>query len=298
MRSPLAYSPRPLPLSNASALAAGIYLGSLIALAFAYSNPIVLAGVGVAVIVAGLLADAGPALRVAGRWGLVLGVLVVAVNVLASQRGETILVRGFDVPVLGQVDISLEALIEGAVLALRITVVFAAFAVYSACIDPDRMMRLIRPLAPHSALTATLITRLVPLAAADQARLREAAALRGPGAAPVGRVELARRLLAGSLDRAVDVAATLELRGYARGVPRRGARRRSSRHSPRFVAAGLATLAVGIGARIAGAGDFEPYPTITIDTGALTLLLAGVLPVIAAAPYVGIRRPRSGGRDG
>ena len=30
---------------------------------------------------------------------------------------------------------------------------------------------------------------------------------------PVGRAPLARRLLAGSLDRAVDVAATLELRG-------------------------------------------------------------------------------------
>ncbi len=222
--------------------------------------------------------------------------LVVAVNVIASQRGDTILIRGFDLPVFGQIDISLEALIEGAVLALRITVVFAAFAVYSACIDPDRMMRLIRPLAPHSALTATLITRLVPLAAADQARLREAAALRGPGAAPVGRVDLARRLLAGSLDRAVDVAATLELRGYARGVPRRGARRRSSRHSPRFAAAGLATLAVGIAARIAGAGDFEPYPTVTIDAGGLTLALAAVLPLIAAAPYIGIRRPRPGER--
>ncbi len=289
MRSPLAYSPSPLPLSNASAVAAGLYLGSVITLAFAYSNPIVLAGVGVAVVVAGLLADVGPALRLAGRWGLVLGAFVVAINVIASQRGDTILIRGFDLPVLGQIDISAEALVEGAVLALRITVVFAAFAVLSACVDPDRMMRLIRPLAPHSALTATLITRLVPLAASDQARLREAAALRGPGAAPVGRVDLARRLLAGSLDRAVDVAATLELRGYARGVPRRGSRPRSSRHSRRFAIAGIAILVAGIGARLGGAGDFEPYPTIEMDAGLLTVALALLLPLVAAAPYAGLR---------
>ena len=85
---------------------------------------------------------------------------------------------------------------------------------------PTGCCALLRPLARRSALTATLITRLVPLAAADHARLREAAALRGPAAAAVGRAAIARRLVAGSLDRAVDVAATLELRGYARGAPR------------------------------------------------------------------------------
>jgi energy-coupling factor transport system permease protein len=296
MRSPLAYSPRPLPLSNSSAAAASVYLGSLVVCAFAYSNPIVLASVGAAVVIAGLLADAGAALRLAARWGIALGILVTLVNVIASQRGDTILMRGFDLPVLGQIDISLEALVEGAVLALRIAVVFAAGAVYSACVDPDRVMRMIRPLAPHSALTATLITRLVPLAAADQARLREASALRGPGAAAVGQVELARRLLAGSLDRAVDIAATLELRGYARGLPRRGARRRNSRHSWRFAVAGLAIAIVAIAARVAGAGDFAPYPTVSIDTGAATLALAAALPVLAAAPYIGIRRHLTRGR--
>ena len=166
----------------------------------------------------------------AARWGAALGVLVVAVNAVAAQRGDTILVRGWHLPVLGQLDVSGEALAEGAIVGLRIAIVFCAFAVHSACVDPDRMLRLLRPLARHSALTATLITRLVPLAAADHARLAEAARLRGPAAAPVGRPALARRLVAGSLDRAVDVAAALELRGYARGVPGHRGAARSSRH--------------------------------------------------------------------
>jgi energy-coupling factor transport system permease protein len=290
VRSAIAYTPRPGPLGAAGVLAASAYLGAPAVLAFAFSSPIVLAGTAAAIGVAGALAGARDALVAAARWGLVLGVLVIAVNAIAAQRGETILLRGGDLPVLGQVDISAEALAEGAILALRITVVFCAFAVHSACVDPDRLLRLLRPVARHSALTATVITRLVPLAAADNARLREARALRGPAAAPVGRAALVRRLVGGALDRAVDVAATLELRGYARGLPRRPGRGRRSRHGWRFAAAGAAIGAAGLAASLAGAGGFEAYPTVSIDTGSLTLALAAALPLLAALPYAGLDR--------
>ncbi len=292
-RSPLAYAAGRGALSEASAASASIYLGSLAVIAFAYSNPIVLAGAGLAVTVAALGAGAGRALAAAARWGVVLGVFVVAVNGLSSQRGDTILARLGELPLLGRVDVSAEALAEGAVLALRIVVVLGAFAVHSACVDPDRMLRLLRPLARRSALTATLITRLVPLAAADHARLREAAALRGPAAAAVGRAALIRRLVAGSLDRAVDVAAALELRGYARGARARGGSRRASRHSWRFALAGIAILALGFAARAAGAGAFEAYPAISLGTGAATLALGAMLPLITALPFLGTR-----GRNG
>ena len=130
------------------------------------------------------------------------------------------LARLGDWPILGQVDITLEAIVAGVSIGLRAAVTMVAFGVYSACVDPDRVLRALRPVAARSALTATLVSRLVPVTAADAGRLRDAAQLRGPGAAAVGKGPLARRLLAGSLDRAVDVAATLELRGYSLGVPR------------------------------------------------------------------------------
>jgi energy-coupling factor transport system permease protein len=292
MRSALAYTPGRGPLHAASAAAATLYLGSFAAVAFVFWSPIVLAGAGAAVAVAGLAAGAGRALAAALRWSAVLAALVIAVNALASQRGETILVRGWDLPVLGQLDVTAEALAEGAVLALRIAVVFGAFAVYSACVDPDRVIRLVRPLARHSALTATLIARLVPLAATDYGRLREAIALRGPAASPVGRSQVVRRLVAGSLDRAVDVAATLELRGYARGAPRAAGRRKAGRHSWRFAFAGGLVLALTVAARIGGVGDFEAFPTVELDTGAATLALAAALPLAAAMPFLGTAGPR------
>src|SRR6187397_2374418 len=101
MRSPLAYVPRHTPLGDAGALAASTYLGSFAFVALAYSNPLVLAGAGGAVVVAGLAARATRALRASARWGLGLGVFIIAINGLVAQRGDTVIVHGLWLPLLG-----------------------------------------------------------------------------------------------------------------------------------------------------------------------------------------------------
>jgi energy-coupling factor transport system permease protein len=290
MRSPLAYTPRPGPLQSASPAAAVAYLGSLVLVAFLFSSPLLLAAVGVAAVLAGLLAGAGDAVRAALRMGLTLALLIAAVNVLVTSRGETVLARLGEWPLLGRVDVTAEALAAGAVLGLRAAVVLVAFAVYSACVDPDRVLRALRPIAGRSALTATLISRLVPVAAADAARLRDAGRLRGPGAAPVGRAPLARRLLAGSLDRAVDVAATLELRGYGLDAPRAPRACNRSRYDARFYAAALALTVAAIAGKALGAGGFGEYPALTMDAEPLTLALALLVALAGLVPLR--RKPR------
>jgi energy-coupling factor transport system permease protein len=290
MRSPFAYTPRPGPLQAASPAAAVLYLGSLIAVAFLYSSPLVLAATGAALVLAGRLAGARTAVRAALWMGLSLALLIVFVNALVVSRGESVLARLGEWPILGQVDVTAEAIAAGAVLGLRAAVVMVAFAVYSACVDPDRVLCALRPIAGRSALTATLVSRLVPVAAADAARLRDAAQLRGPAAAPVGKAPLARRLLAGSLDRAVDVAATLELRGYSLDAPRAKNHRTRSRYDRRFYATGATVLAVAIAAEALGADAFSEYPSIELGLGAGTLALSALLILSALAPWR--RRPR------
>ena len=288
MRSPLAYRPRPGPLADASALAASVYFGSFALIGFSFTNPVVLAGAAAGITLASVASGTTRALGVAVRYGLALAGVFVVVNGIASQRGDTILLRGGELPVLGRIDVSAEALIEGGVLAGRVLVVMMAFAVLSASVDPDRLLRLLRPVARRSALTATLIARLVPLAARDHDRLREAAVLRGPAAAPVGRAAMVRRLVAGSLDRAVDVAATLELRGYARGAPSRASQPPAGRHSWRFLVAGIGIAAVAISARFGGVGGFEPYPAAVIDVDLATIGLALAIALMALAPFARI----------
>jgi energy-coupling factor transport system permease protein len=283
MRSPFAYMPRNRPLQAASPGAAVFYLGALLVVAFLYSNPIVLFAAGVAAVLAGLLAGARRAVRAGLRMGLTLVLLIVVVNALVVDRGETVLARLGHWPLYGQVNVTLETLVAGAALGLRVAVAILLSAVYSACVDPDRVLRALRPIAGRSALTATLVSRLIPVAAADATRLRDAAALRGPGAAPVGRAALARRLLAGSLDRSVDVAATLELRGYNLDAPRARGRRRS-RYDRRFYLVGALVLAAAIVGKAIGADEFHAYPTIDIGTGPATLALATLLLASGLAP--------------
>lgn len=290
MRSPFAYIPRRGPLQSARPGAAVAYLGSLVVVAFLYSSPPVLLAAGFAACLAGWLAGARIAVRAALRMGLGLAVLIVVVNALVVDRGETVLARLGELPILGQVDITLEAIVAGLSIGMRAVVTMVAFGVYSACVDPDRVLRALRPIAARSALTATLVSRLVPVAAADAGRLRDAGQLRGPGAAPVGKGALARRLLAGSLDRAVDVAATLELRGYSLDVPRGRRRREPSRHDVRFYAVAAVVLAVAIVGEVAGADDFHPYPTIHIGLGAATLAVCAVVAASGLAPLRPARR--------
>jgi len=318
MRSPFAYTPRPGPLQAASPSAAIAYLGALVAVAFLYSNPMVLTAVGVAAALAGYLAGAGASVRLALRMGLTLALLIVVVNVLVVDRGETVLLRLGEAPLLGRVDVTAEAMVEGAILGLRAGVAMIAFAVYSACVDPDRVLRGLRPIAGRSALTAALISRLVPVAVADAARLRDAAQLRGPAAAPVGRATLLRRLMAGSLDRAVDVAATLELRGYAvtrldtaRGgvlgrldrithkqvrsplrpscvLPSLGPghvrMRFKSRYDGRFYCVGATVLVAAIIGMAMGADGFHGYPTIEVGLGPGTVALSALIVLSGLAP--------------
>lgn len=286
IRSPFAYSPRRGPLQSASPAAAVAYLGSLVAVAFLFSSPIVLAAVGVAAVTAGLLAGAPRAVRASLWMGLTLGILIVVVNAIVVSSGETVVARLGEWPIFGRVDVTAEAIAEGLILALRALVVLVAFAVYSACVDPDRVLRALRPVAGRSALTATLVSRLVPVAAADAARLRDAAQLRGRAAAPVGKAQLARRLLAGSLDRAVDVAATLELRGYGLGSPRIDFGRDRSRHDLRFYAVAGAVLALAAAGQLAGVGGFHAYPTIGLDSDAATWCMATLIALSGRAPWV------------
>jgi energy-coupling factor transport system permease protein len=290
MRSPFAYTPRPGLLQAVSPGAAVAYLGALVVVAFLYSNPVILAAAGVAAVLAGRIAGARDAVRAALRMGLTLAVLIVVVNALVVSRGETVLARLGEWPLLGQVDVTAEAVAAGAVLGLRAAVAMVAFAVYSSCVDPDRVLRALRPIAGRSALTATLISRLVPVAAADATRLRDAGRLRGPGAARVGSAPLARRLLAGSLDRAVDVAATLELRGYGLDAPRAKQHKAHSRYDARFYAVGATVLIAAIVAKLLGADGFNAYPTLGVGTSPLTLALSVLLILSGLTPLR--RKPR------
>lgn len=294
--SPLAYVPRRASLQGAGLGPAALYLGAYLVICFLSSDPVVLIAATFGAALAGYGCHAGRAVRFSLRLGALLAVSMIVINGLVTSRGETVLLRLGEWPVFGRIDVTAESLAAGAVIGLRAMGTMVVIAVWSACIDPDRMLRAMHRTARRSALTATLISRLVPLAAGDQSRLSEAAGLRGPGAVPVGRIALAHRLLAGSLDRAVDVAATLELRGYGRSGPAAGSQEAPSRYNLRFWIAGSTLMSAAIISIAFGLPGLGTYPGFEYSPGAASLGLAGLF---AAGGLVTWQRGRgSGGSRG
>jgi energy-coupling factor transport system permease protein len=218
------------------------------------------------------------------RWSLFFALLIVIVNPLVYAGGDTLLVRG-DAVLGHRFDITLEALVQGVLAGLRIVVIVGAFGLFTAAVDPDALLRLFRRVSYRSALTASLTTRLVPVLARDATRRGDAARCRPE---PPGRLASVRLALAGSLDRAVDVAAALEVRGYAlAGKPARDPRARWSRHDVRVALATALMVSVAVGARVAGVGEVEIYPRIDLAAGPGELALAVALPLIALLPFAG-----------
>lgn len=272
--SPIAYQPRRATLQLASLAPVALYLGAYLLVCFFASDPFVLVAAAAGAAIAGYGCGAGQAVKFSLKLGAFLALTMVVVNALVTSRGATVLARLGDWPILGQVDVTAEAVAAGTIIGLRAMGTMVVIGVWSACVDPDRILRAVHGVARRSALTASLISRLVPLAATDYARIGEAASLRGPGASPVSRGAMAHRLLAGSLDRAVDVAATLELRGYGKDSGRPAVGDPPSRYDRRFWLAGILLLAVALLELWSGAGRMETYPEISYRPGVVAVFAA------------------------
>ena len=280
----MTYRRRASPLHAARAGAGCAYCLALAIAALMLSAPLELAAVTLAIVLAGVSAGVGRELRRAAIFAVALAVLIALVNALVTRDGLTVIARLGDLPVLGHTDVTLEATAYGGILGLRAVALILCGALYTATVDPDEVLKLFRRVSFRSALTATLATRMVPILARDSRRLADAQRCR-PGRPP-SRVQLMRAATSGVLDRALDVAAVLEVRGYgaARRPPR--ARRPYSRHDFAFMASALALLGLAIAARAADLAPFRAYPTLYAPVGAGGIALALALLACALLPFM------------
>ena len=280
----MSYRRRASPLQAARAGAGCAYCLALALAALILSNPVALGAVTIAVAGAGIAAGVGREVRRAALFALPLAIMIAAVNALVTRNGLTVIWRLGDLPLLGHTDVTLEATTYGAILGLRAAALILCGALYTAAIDPDEVMALFRRFSFRSALTATIATRMVPVLLRDSRRLADAQRCR-PGRPP-SRVALMRAATAGVMDRALDVAAALEVRGYgtARRPPAR--RRPYSRHDLAFYASALGVVAIAVTARIAALASFQAYPSLQIATGAGTGALACGLVACALVPFI------------
>jgi energy-coupling factor transport system permease protein len=176
--------------------------------------------VSVAVLTAGLLLVClrAPTTR---RWPYVVGTTLSAaalfvVTPFVETLGSHPLWTGPIVPVLGQLDVTHEELASALFQACRLAAVGLAFSAYALLVDHDRLVGSVGA-ARRAVLAVALATRLLPTLERDAHGYVES--LRGRGLEVTGarrRAALLSPLLAGSLERGLNLAEAMEARGYGR----------------------------------------------------------------------------------
>lgn len=191
-------------------------LAAAAATAFLTDRAWIVAAIVVVLIVACLRA---PASR---RWPYLVGALVSGTGVIVlspllwSSGGGTLLWEGPTIPVLGPLDVSTDEVSAAVLSGLRLTSVALAFSAYALLLDHDRLVAS-AGFARRSALAVALATRLVPTLERDAAGLAESVRGRGVELSGVrGYAALLSPLVAGSLERASNLAEAMEARGYGR----------------------------------------------------------------------------------
>ena len=277
------YERRPSPLHAARAWVGAVWCVTLGLVALSIEQPLVLGVLLGCVVGAAFAAGAGRRVALTLAWGVPFALVIALINTLVTRDGVTVLVRGFGLPVFGQTDITLEALVYSAILGLRFLIVIGCAGLLAACVDPDELLRSVRRVSVRSGVTAAVATRLVPVLARDARRLAEAR--RTVGAEGERRVAVLRAVTTGALDRATDVAATLEVRGFAlAGRPARE-RRPWSRHDLAFAASATALAALGIAAGVEDWSAFATVPRLGPANASEPLLLAAALAACVLLPF-------------
>ena len=147
---------------------------------------------------------------------LASGAGVFLLSPLLAVEGSDALWRGPTLPVLGPLDVTVEEIRIAALNGLRLAAAGLAFSAYALLVDHDRLVAAAR-FARRFALAVALATRLVPTLERDAAGLKDAVRGRGvPVGGARGHARLLSPLVAGSLERAANLAEAMEARGFGR----------------------------------------------------------------------------------
>jgi len=297
--SPVAARPRRgrlrgAPVARGLALrqpvAAAAFVAAVAFAAMVVANPVqvvVLLAFNLAVLaLSGHLRDSLPYVRIALMVGLFLAVL----NPLFSPGGLDVLWEADLGPIT--ITVTVQGIVFGITTALRLTAVILAFALLNVALDPDDQLGLLSRFSFRSGLVLSLASRLFPVLSNDAARIADAQRSRGleldrgtRRQRAAARVPLLSALLTRSLERAVDIAAAMEARGYGAARRSRWLHRRPWRAADVALAGGGALAAVAVLAGLLTgqtAYDFyplldDPWPQL-LDPWWLVTLAALVVP--------------------
>jgi energy-coupling factor transport system permease protein len=174
-----------------------------------------------------------------------------------------------------------EALLNAFTDGLRLAVLIACFGAANALAHPARLVRILPAALYEVGVAIVVAMTFVPQLAESVARVRRAQRMRGRTAAGLrGLRGLMVPVLEEALERAINLAASMDSRGYGRRADQPAAARR----------AGAAALLIGLGAAVVG--TYRVISATGTDRIGLVLLVAGPVVALVAGLSRGRRTAR------
>lgn len=215
-----------------------------------------------------------------------VGLMAVIINPLVSRAGATVIWMGPHLPVIGRLDITLEAIVYGVGMGLRLSALILAFALFSLLVDPDKILGLIRGRGSRSALLSALTMKMVPTAMRDAGAILDAQRARGVVKDSGGRLNMLKsravvlgKLVSTGLERAIGLAEAMESRAYGSGR-----RTRYQEYELKKGDIGLTVISIAMAAfctafMASGFARLTCYPRISfsLSTAGIFILLIPIL---------------------
>ncbi|SMB93222.1 energy-coupling factor transport system permease protein [Thermanaeromonas toyohensis ToBE] len=244
-----------------------IYLFVLLLFSLAYENPLYLLALFFLLALLIKEVDGVEAWEGFLKAGIFLMLVVMIVNPLVIRTGHTIIWYGPEVPCLGRVNISLEALYYGVASSIRLLVIISIFCLYNLMINPDKVLNLFSRIAGKSVLVITLATCMFPTMVRNLERIKEVYQLRGIDFDTGSLWERVKKysylynvLLFSSLEDAIEIAASMQARAFGSGKRSVYSRNLIRPRDTLCIGSVLLALIAGIWGLYYGYGRYTFYP--------------------------------------
>jgi energy-coupling factor transport system permease protein len=280
------------------------WVTSVFVLALIFDNPVYVALLFLATLPPVIAARVGREWASVMKFAFYLCLAIIIINALVSSHGAHVFWQApFRIPVLGTPVLTVEAVLFGVGMSLRLLAIISAFAILTFTVHPDDLMlAMIKMKLPYkSVLVTSLTTRFIPTLIDDVERISDVQRSRG---LELDRGNLLQRirsrlaiiipLLSNSLDRTVQVAEAMESRAFGHGEKRTFYHEvRLSKIDVGILTVSFLPLVLGIFMLWLGQGSYQYYPTlerISLDGLEYFMLALLLLSLGLMAPLASIKK--------
>lgn len=160
-------------------------------------------------------------------FSLYSSVMIIIINPLVNQGGNTELFKITSIPIIGRIRVTLEALNFGFAMSMKLFGMMMIFSIYGFLVDKDDSFSFFSRLAGKSALTVSMSIHVIHRLKKDMIRIKDVMKLRGVNfneKSIRGKIKaygpLFKVILISSLEGALVRAEALSSRGFSSGKKR------------------------------------------------------------------------------